>query len=287
MRLGDFCTFVAGSSFPDRYQGKSIGDYPFIKVSDMKLEMNQYRILVANNWIDQNEADELRARPIPAGSIVFAKIGLGLFNNRMRLTTMSTLIDNNMMAAIPKKVSSDVLYSIMNTLDMQTWAIGAALPYIRGTDLEKIKLEHICFDNLSRTSEIESKINLMKDEISQNSQILREISSVLFRSWFIDFDPVKSKVEGKLPYGMDEETAALFPDSFVNLEFGLIPTGWTLTKISEIADLTKGLSYKGAFLEETQDDGKRMMNLGALVLTEVSGETKSSIIQENTKKGIC
>ena len=45
----------------------------------------------------------------------------------------------------------------MNTLDMQTWAIGAALQYIRGTDLEKIKLEHICFDNLSRTSEIEKK----------------------------------------------------------------------------------------------------------------------------------
>ena len=73
-------------------------------------------------------------------------------------------------------------------------------------------------------------MNLMKDEISQNSQILREISSVLFRSWFIDFDPVKAKVEGKLPYGMDEETAALFPDSFEDLEFGLIPTGWDIDK---------------------------------------------------------
>ena len=241
MRLGDFCTFVAGSSFPNRFQGKSTGDYPFIKVSDMKLEMNQYRILVANNWIDQNEADELRARPIPAGSIVFAKIGLGLFNNRMRLTTMPTLMDNNMMAAIPKKgVSSDVLYSIMNTLDMQTWAIGAALPYVRGTDLEKIKLEHISFDNLSRTSEIESKINLMKDEVSQNSQILREIASVLFRSWFIDFDPVNAKAEDKLPYGMDKETAALFPNTFENSELGPIPTGWKWGQLGDCISVVGG-----------------------------------------------
>ena len=241
MRLGDFCTFVAGSSFPDRYQGKSTGDYPFIKVSDMKLEMNQYRILVANNWIDQNEADELRARPIPAGSIVFAKIGAGLFNNRMRLTTMPTLMDNNMMAAIPKKgVSSDVLYSIMNTLDMQTWAIGAALPYIRGTDLEKIKLKHISFDNLSRTSEIESKINLMKDEVSQNSQTLSKIASVLFRSWFLDFDPVKAKSEGKLPNGMDDETAALFPDSFENSENGELPKGWTWGTLLDISKIWTG-----------------------------------------------
>ena len=44
----------------------------------------------------------------------------------------------------------------------------------------------------------------------------------LFKSWFIDFDPV-SKAEGKLPYGMDERTAALFPDSFEDSELGPIP----------------------------------------------------------------
>ena len=154
---------------------------------------------------------------------------------------MPTLMDNNMMAAIPKKgVSSDVLYSIMNTLDMQTWAIGAALPYIRGTDLEKIKLKHISFDNLSRTSEIESKINLMKDEVSQNSQTLSKIASVLFRSWFIDFDPVTAKAEGRLPHGMDEETAALFPDSFENSENGELPKGWTWGTLLDISKIWTG-----------------------------------------------
>ena len=61
---------------------------------------------------------------------------------------------------------------------------------------------------------------------------------------------------------MDEQTAALFPDSFEDSEIGPIPAGWTLTRIGDIADLTKGLSYKGDFLEESDDLGKKMMNLG-------------------------
>lgn len=62
------------------------------------------------------------------------------------------------------------------------------------------------------------------DELRRNSAtISNNLSSqieALFRSWFIDFDPVKAKVEGRVPYGMDEETAALFPDSFEDSELG-------------------------------------------------------------------
>ena len=64
--------------------------------------------------------------------------------------------------------------------------------------------------------------------------------TALFRSWFIDFDPVKAKVEGKLPYGMDEETAALFPNSFEDSELGPIPSGWNVGRIGDIAEISSG-----------------------------------------------
>ncbi len=67
----------------------------------------------------------------------------------------------------------------------------------------------------------------------------------MFRSWFIDFDPVKAKSEGRLPYGMDEETAALFPDSFEDSDFGPIPKGWKIGKLSDIATITMGTSPPG------------------------------------------
>jgi type I restriction enzyme, S subunit len=58
------------------------------------------------------------------------------------------------------------------------------------------------------------------------SKTLEHIAQTIFKSWFIDFDPVKAKMNGEKPIGMDDETAALFPDSFEESELGLIPKGW-------------------------------------------------------------
>ena len=63
--LGELCTFQAGSAFPLQYQGNSSGDYPFIKVSDMKLDTNRYKIHDANNWIDADVLVKLNAKTVP------------------------------------------------------------------------------------------------------------------------------------------------------------------------------------------------------------------------------
>ena len=68
------------------------------------------------------------------------------------------------------------------------------------------------------------------------SQKISEIISALLRSWFIDFNPVKAKAEGKTPYGMDEETAALFPNSFEYSELGSIPTGWKVVNYENVCE---------------------------------------------------
>ncbi len=108
---------------------------------------------------------------------------------------------------------------------------------IRQTELKKILIK-------IPTNGVDQKIGHNLDMFDELLHVLRKweetskaIISSLFRSWFIDFDPVKSKSEGKLPYGMDEETAALFPDSFEDSEFGLIPTGWKLQTLSDIAQI--------------------------------------------------
>ena len=58
------------------------------------------------------------------------------------------------------------------------------------------------------------------------NQTLEAMAQALFRSWFVDFDPVRAKAEGRQPEGMDAETAALFPSRFVDSELGEIPEGW-------------------------------------------------------------
>lgn len=81
------------------------------------------------------------------------------------------------------------------------------------------------------------------------SKTLEDLAQTIFRSWFIDFDPVKAKMAGEKPAGMDDETAALFPDSMVESELGLIPEGWTISKIGTHLNVTKGKSYKSSELE--------------------------------------
>jgi type I restriction enzyme S subunit len=65
-------------------------------------------------------------------------------------------------------------------------------------------------------------------------ETLVNLAQAIFKSWFIDFDPVKAKMVGEKPEGMDAETAALFPDSMVESELGLIPQGWKVGTIKEI-----------------------------------------------------
>ncbi|MEX1012740.1 MAG: restriction endonuclease subunit S [Waddliaceae bacterium] len=81
-------------------------------------------------------------------------------------------------------------------------------------------------------------LSSLDEKIELNRQIcktLEDIASTLFKSWFIDFDPVKAKAEGRAPEGISPETAALFPDSFEDSPKGRIPKGWKLTTLKEVA----------------------------------------------------
>lgn len=85
------------------------------------------------------------------------------------------------------------------------------------------------------------------DVLSARIELLREttatleaIAQALFKSWFVDFDPVRAKLERRAPEGMDEATASLFPDSFEESELGLVPTGWRVGEIGDVVDYVGG-----------------------------------------------
>jgi type I restriction enzyme, S subunit len=92
--------------------------------------------------------------------------------------------------------------------------------------------------------EIQKNITKVLISIDKSIKILNSLNAcstsmakALFKSWFIDFDPVKAKAEGRQPIGMDEETAALFPDSFEDSPLGPIPAGWKVGSLSDISSL--------------------------------------------------
>jgi type I restriction enzyme S subunit len=78
----------------------------------------------------------------------------------------------------------------------------------------------------------------------ETNEILEEMARALFKSWFVDFDPVRAKLEGRPPAGMDAATAALFPDHFQDSELGQIPKGWEVRSLDEIAHFLNGLALQ-------------------------------------------
>lgn len=88
-------------------------------------------------------------------------------------------------------------------------------------------------------------LGALDDKIELNKKInqtLEQIAQTIFKSWFVDFDPVHAKAKGQKPIGMDEETAALFPDSFEETELGLVPKGWKIKTLGDLFQLNYGKS---------------------------------------------
>jgi type I restriction enzyme S subunit len=101
-----------------------------------------------------------------------------------------------------------------------------------------------------------------KIEINQKmNQTLEEIAKAIFKSWFVDFDPVRAKAEGR-PTGLPPEIRDLFPDELVDSEIGEIPKGWILEEGRHLYSHQKGLSYKGKYLSD-EDHDLPMLNLGS------------------------
>jgi type I restriction enzyme S subunit len=79
----------------------------------------------------------------------------------------------------------------------------------------------------------------LDDKIELNrkmNETLEQMARALFKSWFIDFDPVRAKMDGRMPEGMDADTAALFPSRLVESELGLVPEGWEVRMVSEFIE---------------------------------------------------
>lgn len=77
---------------------------------------------------------------------------------------------------------------------------------------------------------LDDRITLLRE----TNTTLEAIAQALFKSWFVDFDPVHAKMQGRAPEGMDEATAALFPDALEETELGLVPKGWQVGCVEEL-----------------------------------------------------
>ena len=90
-------------------------------------------------------------------------------------------------------------------------------------------------------------LGLLDDKIElnrQTNQTLEAMASSTFKSWFMDFDPVIAKTDGRRPYGMNADTAGLFPVSFEDSQIGPSPRGWRVATLSELCEINPSRTLK-------------------------------------------
>lgn len=117
-------------------------------------------------------------------------------------------------------------------------------PYLSLVDQRRLK---ITLPPFLEQREIGDTLCALDDKIDVNrrmNETLEAMARALFKSWFVDFDPVKAKAGGEHPWGMDTATAALFPDAFEDSDFGDIPQGWRVMPLDKVASFLNGLALQ-------------------------------------------
>ncbi len=119
---------------------------------------------------------------------------------------------------------------LQNQSQVGTPGIGQPLTSLKSITIRLPDLvEQDAVAALLRT--LDDKIEILK----KTNETIEAIAQAIFKSWFVDFDPVRAKAEGREPDGMDAATAALFPDEFQDSELGEIPLGWNVKEIGNVS----------------------------------------------------
>jgi len=127
---------------------------------------------------------------------------------------------------------------------IQSRNTGSTIPLINLSVLKSLRMP---VPPLLEQRQIVAYLSLLDDRITllrETNATLEAIAQALFKSWFVDFDPVRAKMEGRVPEGMDEATAALFPGGFEESELGLVPRGWRVARLDDFLELAYGKALR-------------------------------------------
>ncbi|MEQ1621269.1 MAG: restriction endonuclease subunit S [Methylococcales bacterium] len=223
--LGQLITFANGKSCPERFDNA------------------KFAVFGANGLIGKaNESNS------PSNSIVVGRVGT--YCGAVHFSRQACWVtDNAIKATVKEDNDPSYLFYLLKHLNLNNWRSGSGQPLINQSTLNAIEVRvPLPIEQKS----IGSFVGALDDRITllrETNATLEAIAQALFKSWFVDFDPVHAKQQGREPEGMDEATAALFPDSFEESELGLLPRGWMVSNCQKVIDVRDGTheSPKPAF----------------------------------------
>ena len=219
-RLGDFIGLHRGYDLPQ--QDRRPGSVPVVSSSGIS---------------DHHAAARIDGPGVVTGR--YGTIGQVFYVEEPFWPLNTTLYVSDFKGNDPRFVSY-----LLRTIDFLAFSDKAAVPGVNRNHIHEAIIRWPA--SLAEQKRIAGILGSLDDKIELNrrmSQTLESMARALFKSWFVDFDPVRAKAEGRDP-GLLSYIAERFPDSFDDSEVGAIPKGWRVCGLDQIADFLNGLALQ-------------------------------------------
>jgi type I restriction enzyme S subunit len=232
-KLGDLTINLDTKRKPVKEADRKPGPYPYYGASGIVDYVDGY-IFDGEHLLIAEDGENLRTRQTP---IAFRACGQFWVNNHAHI-----VVGN-------ERASTRYLEYAVLASDITSYLTGAVMPKLTQGNMNRIEVpcppRDVQDQIVGVLGSLDDRITLLRE----TNTTLEAIAQALFKSWFVDFDPVHAKMNGLAPEGMDEATAELFPDSFEESELGPVPKGWQVERLGDVSSyLNRGISPK--YLEE-------------------------------------
>ena len=226
--LGDFCEFSYGKGLPERNRNQA-GSIP---------------VFGSNGIVGSHDEPYVNS----PGIIIGRKGSIGII-------TYSSVpfwpIDTTFYVQDKPRRNLRFTYYLLQSLQLDKMNSDSAVP---GLNRDAAHMLEIKVPPLATQERIADILGTLDDKIELNQQMnhtLEAMARAIFKSWFVDFDPVYAKMEGR-DYPLPAEVMDLFPDELVESELGLIPRGWEVGIVKEKIGIHNGFAFKS---EDYSEDG--------------------------------
>ena len=247
MQIEELCERVTSGGTPSRQRPEFYenGVFSWFKTKELK----DCALYGSEERITQDALDSSSAKLFPPNTVLMAMYGDGITITSLGILRREAATNQACCAMIPNtKVCEPrfLFYSLLNHReDFIRIASGGAQRNLSGGLIRRFALNA---PPLPEQKAIAAVLGSLDDKIELNRRMnatLEAMARALFQSWFVDFDPVRAKLDGRQPTGLDSATAALFPEHLEDSPLGHIPKGWKAGTVVEGFNLTMGQSPPG------------------------------------------
>jgi len=237
--LGEVADLLSGGTPSKSTPAFWTGEIPWLTPKDMGNWTGTTEEAVSHSAIGNG------TRLAPPEALFIAVRGMSLHNEiRIVRARKAIAFNQDIKAVVPREgIHPDYLFQVLVSKKPELLGLVESAGHGTGrlpTD-QLLALEIPRFDQKAEMA-IAEFIGALDDKIELNRQMnetLEAMARAIFKSWFVDFDPVRAKMEGR-DTGLADDVAALFPDAFDEDDVGPLPKGWTVSSIGQEVDVMGG-----------------------------------------------